>query len=68
MNACAAIESLLSAFEKAGTTEYKAVRKALQDMKIETTLGTIGYDESGDPEGVNFRAFQVQDGVFVEVK
>ncbi len=67
LNACAAIESLLKAIESAGTTEYEAVRKALTSNMVETTLGTIGFNESGDPKGVTFKAFQVKNGAFVGV-
>jgi len=68
LNACAAIESLLKAIEIAGTTDYEAVRKALQSNRFDTTLGNIGFSETGDPIGVEFKPFQVKDGVYVEVK
>ncbi|MCP5078595.1 MAG: ABC transporter substrate-binding protein, partial [Psychromonas sp.] len=68
LNACAAIESLLKAIEAAGTTDYEAVKKQLVEMTVETTLGNIGFDASGNPEGVGFTGFQVQNGVYVEVK
>ena len=68
LNACAAIESLLKAIEIAGTTDYDAVRNALQSNRFDTTLGNIGFSETGDPIGVEFKAFQVQNGKYVEVK
>jgi branched-chain amino acid transport system substrate-binding protein len=68
LNAAAAIESLLKAIEKAGTTDYEAVRKAMVSMKIDTTLGQITYADNGNPEGVGFSAFQVVNGVYTEVK
>lgn len=68
LNASAAIESLLKAIEKAGTTDYEAVRTALLEIKVDTALGTISYAANGNPEGVGFSAFQVINGVYVEVK
>ncbi|MBN2617622.1 MAG: branched-chain amino acid ABC transporter substrate-binding protein [Spirochaetales bacterium] len=68
LNACAAIESLLKAIEIAGTTDYDAVRKALQSNKFDTTLGKIGFSQTGDPIGVEFTPFQVVNGKYVEVK
>ncbi|MGL1891097.1 MAG: branched-chain amino acid ABC transporter substrate-binding protein [Spirochaetaceae bacterium] len=68
LNASAAIESLLKAIEKAGTTDYEAVRAAMLDMTVETTLGNISFADNGNPEGVGFSAFQVVNGAYVEVK
>jgi len=68
LNASAAIESLLKAIEKAGTTDYESVRAALLEIQVDTTLGTISYASNGNPEGVGFNAFQVQNGVYVEVE
>ncbi len=68
LNAYAATESLLQAIKSAGSTDYDAIRKALIDNTFETTLGTIGYDANGNPEGVGFNAFQVKNGKYVEVK
>lgn len=68
LNASAAIESLLKAIEKAGTTDYEAVRSALLNITVETTLGPISFAANGNPEGVGFSAFQVRNGKYVEVK
>ncbi len=68
LNAAAAIESLLKGIEKAGSTEYEAVRNAMLEIKVDTTLGKISFAANGNPEGVGFSAFQVVNGAYTEVK
>lgn len=67
LNAYAATTALLNAIEKAGSTEYDAITKALQSEYVDTTLGSISFDEKGDAIGVGFSVFQVQNGVYVEL-
>ncbi len=66
--AYAATEALLHAVEVAGSTDYDAVKKALQTSYVETPIGKIKFDARGDAEGVGFSVYQVQDGQFVELK
>ena len=68
LNAYAATQALLNAIEKAGSTDYDAVEKALRTQFVETPLGKIRFDERGDAVGVGFSMYQVQNGVFVEMK
>ena len=68
LNAFAATEALLTGIEKAGSTNYDDIRNALLSMKVETPLGNIGFDSSGNPKGVGFSGFQVVNGVYTEVK
>ena len=68
LNAYAATLALLNGIEKAGSTDYNAVEKALRTQFVETPLGKIRFDERGDAVGVGFSMYQVQNGVFVEVK
>ncbi len=68
LNAYAATQALLNAVEKAGTTDYNAVSKALKSEYVDTPLGKISFDEKGDAIGVGFSMYQVQNGVYVEVK
>jgi len=68
LNGCAAMQAILNAIEKTGGQEYEALVKALRTEPVETTLGTIKFDERGDAIGVGFAVFQVQNGVYVEVK
>ncbi len=66
--AYAATLALLNAIEKAGTTDYDAVMKALKSEYVETPLGNISFDENGDAIGIGFSVYRVKDGVFVEQK
>ena len=68
LNAYAATQALLNAIEKAGSTDYDAVEKALRTQFVDTPLGKIRFDGKGDALGVGFSMYQVQNGVYVEVK
>ena len=68
LNAYAAALALLNAVEQAGSTDYDAVAKALQTKDVATPLGNIHFDERGDATGVGFSMYQVQNGVYVELK
>ena len=67
-NAYSAVLAMTNAVAKAGTTDLDTLKKALQTEKVDTPLGTISFDEKGDAIGVGFSVYQVQDGVFVELK
>jgi branched-chain amino acid transport system substrate-binding protein len=68
LNAYAATQALLNAIQKAGSTDYNAVEKALRTDYVETPLGKIRFDKRGDAEGVGFSVYQVQKGKYVEIK
>ena len=68
LNAYAAAQALLNAVEKAGSTDYEAVTKALRTEYVETPLGKIRFDDRGDAIGVGFAMYQVKDGVYYEIK
>ncbi len=67
-NAVAAAYALLGAIENAGSTDYDAIVKALRTKEVETTLGSIKFDDRGDAIGAGFAMYQVQNGVYVAVK
>ncbi len=67
-NAYAAALALLNAIEKAGSTDYDAIVKALRTNLVDTPLGKIKFDKRGDAIGVGFAMYQVKDGKYVEVK
>jgi branched-chain amino acid transport system substrate-binding protein len=67
-NAYAATLALLNAIEKAGSTNYDAIVKALRTTDVETPLGAIRFDDRGDAIGVGFAVYQVQNGKYVELK
>ncbi len=60
--------ALLNAIEKAGTTEYVSVVKALVTESVDTPLGNISFDARGDATGIGFSVFKITDGVFLEQK
>ncbi len=68
LNAYSATLALLNAIEKTGSTDYDAVSKALRTEYVETPLGKIRFDNRGDAIGVGFSMYQVQNGVYVEMK
>lgn len=67
-NAYAATQALLNAIQKAGSTDYNAVSKALKTEWVETCIGKIRFDGKGDAIGAGFSVYQVKNGVYVEVK
>ena len=68
INAWAATLALLNGVEKAGSTDYDALAKALKTEWVETPIGKIRFDERGDAIGAGFSVYQVQNGVYVELK
>ena len=68
LTGCAATRALLAAIEKAGSTDFDAVKKSLQNDKVDTALGAISFDEKGDAIGVGFAVYEVQNGAYVELK
>ena len=67
-NAYSAALALLNAVDQAGSTQFEALKKALQTSDVVTPLGTIRFDEKGDAVGVGFTMYQVKNGEYVEVK
>ena len=67
-NAYSAMLALTNAIKIAGSTDIEALKKVLQTEKVATPIGSISFDEKGDAIGVGFSVYQVQDGVFVELK
>ena len=68
LNAYAATQAIVNAIEKAKTTEYNALSNALKKEYVNTPLGKISFDKRGDAIGVGFTMYQVQNGVYKEVK
>ena len=54
--------------EKAKSTDYNAVTKALRTNWFNTPLGKISFDKNGDAKGIGFAMYQVRNGRYVEVK
>ena len=68
LNAYAATQAVVNAIQKAGSTDFDAVTKALRSEYVETTLGKISFDQRGDVIGFGFSVYQVQNGKYVELK
>jgi branched-chain amino acid transport system substrate-binding protein len=68
LNAYAAAQALFNAIEKSCSTDYNDIVNALRSQWVATPVGIIRFDERGDAIGVGFAVYQVQNGVFVEVK
>ncbi|MBN1829592.1 MAG: branched-chain amino acid ABC transporter substrate-binding protein [Deltaproteobacteria bacterium] len=68
LNAYAAAQALLNAIQKAGSTDYDAIAKALKTEYVDTPLGKIKFDDRGDAIGVGFAMYQVRKGAYAEVK
>ncbi|MFZ5564451.1 MAG: branched-chain amino acid ABC transporter substrate-binding protein [Thermodesulfobacteriota bacterium] len=65
--AYAATLALLNAIEKAGSTDYDAVSRALKSQTVDTPLGRIGFDKNGDATGIGFTVYRVEKGMFKEL-
>jgi branched-chain amino acid transport system substrate-binding protein len=63
----AAALALLNAIEKAGSTAYNAVAKALKSQYFETPIGKISFASNGDVIGAGFAVFNVKNGKFVDI-
>jgi branched-chain amino acid transport system substrate-binding protein len=68
LNAYAATQAIVNAIQKAKSTDYRAVQKALRTTYVETPLGKISFDGKGDAIGVGFSVYQVRNGVYVQVR
>ena len=65
-NAFAATVALLTAIEKAGSTDTDKVMAVLRTEYVDTPLGKIKFDQKGDAEGIGFSIYKVEGGKFVE--
>ena len=66
-NAYACVQALAAAADKAGSLDYDKMRAAMFENKIDSPLGTIGFDKNGDVVGAGFSVYQVQNGKYVQV-
>ncbi len=67
-NAVSAATALLTAIQNAGSTDYDAIVNALRTKEVDTPVGSIKFDNSGDAIGVGFAMYQVNNGQYTEVK
>ena len=66
-NAVAAALALTNALAKAGSTSPDALAKALHSEEVATPFGAIKFDAKGDPIGIGFSVYQVQNGQYVQI-
>lgn len=66
LEAYSATLALLNAIQKAGSTDFDAVSKALKTEYVDTPVGKISFDKNGDPIGIGFSMYKVEKGKFVE--
>lgn len=66
-NAYAAMQALVNAIEKAGSTDTGKIVHALRTCPVETPLGTLLFNERGDASGMALSIYQIRNGKFVEL-
>ncbi len=66
-NGVSAILTLVSAIEKAGSTDSAKIMEALRTNPVETAVGTIKFDAKGDAEGVGMSVYQIENGQYKQV-
>ena len=66
-NAYAALQALANAAEKAGSLDFDKMKAAMIANKVDTPIGTIGFDEKGDIVGAGFSVYLVKDGKYQQV-
>lgn len=59
------VNVLLSAIEKAGSTDSKKIIDALRSTRFETSMGPIEFDSKGDLKQSNFIIWTIKEGKFV---
>jgi branched-chain amino acid transport system substrate-binding protein len=67
LNAYAATLAAVNAIDKAGSTDFTQVAKALRSEQVATPLGEIRFDDRGDAIGVGFAMYVVKGGAYQEV-
>ena len=66
--AYAAAVAMLTAIERADSTDLAAITEKLRSEPVDTPVGKIKFNERGDAVGVGFSMYQVQNGKYVELK
>ena len=67
-NAIAATLALTNALARAGSTDPVAMARVLHEEAAVTPFGNITFDATGEPIGIGFSIYQVQDGQYVQVQ
>ncbi|OGH01024.1 MAG: hypothetical protein A2600_01180 [Candidatus Lambdaproteobacteria bacterium RIFOXYD1_FULL_56_27] len=64
----AAFGALAAAIAAVQSTDPDQIKAQLHQAKVDSTLGTISFDPHGDVVGAGFSVYQVQGGVFVDLR
>ncbi len=64
----AAIQAWAQAAEKAGSTDYDAVVKALDDGEFDTVLGKLSFDDKGDVTLPGYVFYKWHDGKYEQMQ
>ena len=67
LNGYAAMEVLLDGAQKAGSLQGAAVADGIRKLDLQSLVGPISYDSSGDLRNPTIYIFQVRDNQFVQV-
>ncbi len=67
-NAVAATLALANALAKAESIDQETMAKVLHNDKVATPFGAIQFDAKGEPIGIEFSIYQVQNGQYVQVR
>ncbi len=67
INGYSALQVLAEGVKKAKSLDAAKVAAAIRDLNIETPVGKIAYENSGDLQNAKIYIFQVKDGEFVQV-
>lgn len=67
LNGYVAMKVLLEGVEKVGGFDSRAVAGAIRELSLDSLLGHVSYDSTGDLTDPTIYIFQVRDGRFVQV-
>lgn len=67
INGYVAMAVLAEGVRKAKSVEGPRVAQALREIRVDTAMGPVSYDENGDVRDAKVFIFQVKDGAFVQV-
>ena len=62
-----AADVVLQAMKQSGSTDPVTVSQTLHKMEFSTPMGTLKFDDKGDPQQSPYVMWQVENGKFVEV-
>lgn len=61
------MDVIAAGVRQANSFDARLVEKALRSLKLQTLVGSVQFDSSGDLEEQKVYVFQVKDGEFVQL-